>query len=115
MESPTPQQKGYVPMATVSKKSTNVDYFRVPRPLWRFIKRVLPPDPKPPPGQRGRRRIPNRAVLDGLWYLLWTGCQWQAIKREWFGVSKSVLNERLHTWQQQGVWEKVMARVARFY
>jgi putative transposase len=96
-----------------STKPANVDYFRVPRPLWRLIKRVLPKEPE----QRGpgRRRIGHRAVINGLWYIMWTGCQWKAVKREWFGVSSSVLHERFQTWQRQGIWEQVLARIVRFY
>ena len=96
-----------------STKPKNVDYFRVPRPLWRRIKIHLPKPPKKP--GPGRPRADNRAVVNGIWYVLWTGCQWKAVHREWFGVSSSVLHERFQTWQQQGIWEKVMRRLVRFY
>jgi transposase len=46
---------------------------------------------------------------------MWTGCQWKAVKREWFGVSSSVLHERFQTWQEEGRWERIMRRVARYY
>jgi transposase len=46
---------------------------------------------------------------------LWTGCQWKAIHRNWFGVSSSVLHERFQTWQQQGIWDKVLQTLVRFY
>ncbi|MBK7893308.1 MAG: transposase [Anaerolineaceae bacterium] len=95
------------------QKPQNVDYFRVPRPLWRRIKKHLPK----PPQRRGpgRPRADNRAVVNGLWYILWTGCQWKAIHRDWFGVSSSVLHERFQTWQQQGIWDKVLQTMVRFY
>jgi putative transposase len=95
------------------QKPKNVDYFRVPRPLWRRIKKHLPKPPK----RRGpgRPRSDNRAVVNGLWYILWTGCQWKAIHRDWFGVSSSVLHERFQTWQQQGIWDKVLQTMVRFY
>ena len=95
------------------QKPKNVDYFRVPRPLWRRIKKHLPkPLKKRGPG---RPRVDNRAVINGLWYILWTGCQWKAIHRDWFGVSSSVLHERFQTWQQQGIWDKVLQTMVRFY
>lgn len=96
-----------------STKPQNVDYFRVPRPLWRRIKKHLP---KPPQRKGpGRPRIENRAVINGIWYVLWTGCQWKAVHRDWFGVSSSVLHERFQTWQRAGIWEQVFATLVRFY
>lgn len=96
-----------------STKPNNVDYFRVPRPLWRRIKKHLP---KPPKRQGpGRPRADNRAVINGIWYVLWTGCQWNAVHRDWFGVSSSVLHERFQTWQRQGVFDKLLSTMARFY
>ncbi len=94
-------------------KPPAVNYHQVPRNLWRKIKRQLPPEPK----QRrvGRPRVTNRAVLNGIWYILWTGCQWKAVHRDWFGVSSSVLHERFQTWQAQGIWDKVFATLVKFY
>ena len=94
-------------------KPKNVNYFQVPRKLWCLIKRELPKQERHQ--GPGRPPIPHRKVVNGIWYVLWTGCQWKAIKREWFGVSSSVLHERFQTWQQEGRWAKIMRRVARFY
>ena len=79
-----------------STKPQNVNYHRVPRALWRRIKKHLPKTQK----RRGpgRPRIDNRAVINGIWYVLWTGSQWKAVHRDWFGVSSSVLHERFQTW-----------------
>ena len=73
----------------------------------------MPPEPRP--AQPGRPRIGNRAVLNGIWYILWTGCQWKAVHRDWFGVSSSVLHERFQTWQETGVWDKVFQTLVKFY
>jgi transposase len=54
-------------------------------------------------------------VLNGIWYILWTGCQWKAVHRDWFGVSSSVLHERFQTWQEVGVWDKVFQTLVKFY
>jgi transposase len=42
----------------------------------------------------GRPRASDRAVINAIWYVLWTGCQWKAVHRDWFGVSASVIHER---------------------
>lgn len=89
-----------------------VDYFRLPRPLWRKVKKCLP---KTKEKTCGRPRVSDQAVVNGIWYVLWTGCQWKVVHRDWFGVSASVLHERFQTWQQQGVFEKVMRQLVTYY
>jgi putative transposase len=96
-----------------STKPNNVDYFRVPRPLWRKIKRLLPKPRRP--GRPGRPRADTRAIINAIWYVLWTGCQWKAIHRNWFGVCSSVIHDRFQTWQQQGLFAKMMQVLLRFY
>lgn len=96
-----------------TEKPKNVDYFRIPRPLWRRIQRLLP-KPKPRP-QGGRPPADNRAIVNGIWYVLWTGCQWKAVHRDWFGVCSSVLHERFQQWQRQGIFLKLMRLMLRFY
>jgi putative transposase len=96
-----------------TQKPKNVDYFHVPRPLWRKIKKVLPEAPKH--RSPGRPRADNRAVLNGIWYVLWTGCQWKAVHKSWFGVCSSTLHERFQTWQRQGVFAQIMRIMVKFY
>lgn len=78
------------------------------------MKKHLPPEPAPNP-KGGRKRIDPRSVLNGIWYVLWTGCQWKAVHRDWFGASSSVLHERFQTWQAQGVWDAVFQALVKFY
>jgi transposase len=92
---------------------TSVDYFRLPRPLWRKVKKCLPKAKKSNRG--GRPRVPDRAVVNALWYVLWSGCQWKAIHRDWFGVSSSVIHERFQRWRRLGVFEKLMRRMVEYY
>lgn len=95
------------------KKPKNVDYFQMPRRLWRCVRRLLP-KPKPHP-KGGRPGADNRAALNGIWYILWTGCQWKAVDKDWFGVCSSTLHERFQTWQRMGIFQKVMTCMVRFY
>jgi transposase len=100
-------------MTHASTKPANVNYFRVPRPLWRKINHLLP---KAPTTRRpGRPSANTRAVLNGIWYVLWTGCHWKAVHRAWFGVASSVLHERFQTWQRAGRFAKIMQVLVRFY
>jgi len=99
-------------MSKSSTKPKNVSYTRVPGKLWRKIRKHLP---KVRQGGRGRPACPNRAVMDGIWFILWSGCQWKAVERSWFGVSSSVLHERFQTWQQKGVFVQIMQAMLRYY
>ena len=94
-------------------KPKNVDFFHVPRQFWRKAKKLLP---KPPERHGpGRSHKDNHTVLNGIWYVLWTGCQWKAVHTSWFGVSSSVLHERFQTWQEQGIWQQVFQAMVKFY
>jgi putative transposase len=101
----------------MSKTTTTrkVDYFRLPRPLWRKLKKHLPRRRRNKVKRGGRPRVPDRAVANAIWYVLWTGCQWKAIHREWFGVSSSVVHERFQRWVRMGLFEKLMRRMAEHY
>jgi putative transposase len=94
-------------------KPKNVDYFKVPDELWGTVRMRLParPQPKGP----GRPRADDRAALNGIWYVLWTGCQWKAIHRTWFGVSSSVIHERFQTWQEMGIFADMMRAMVLYY
>lgn len=96
-----------------TSKPKNVDYFRMPRALWRCVRRVLPKAKAHAKG--GRPAADNRAVVNGIWYVLWTGCQWKAVHREWFGVCSSTLHARFQAWQRLGVFAKVWRVMLRFY
>ncbi|HEX5915579.1 MAG TPA: IS5 family transposase, partial [Rubrobacter sp.] len=63
----------------------------------------------------GRPRASERAVADAIWYMLWTGCQWKALHRDWFGVSASVVHERFQRWRQMGLFEKLLKWMAEHY
>lgn len=98
-------------MTKDSTKSNN--HYSIPGKLWKLLKKHLPKPPK----VRGRGRPPvnNRDVINGIWHVLWTGCQWKSIRTEWFGVSSSVLHERFQTWQQQGLFEKLFKVIVKYY
>jgi len=102
----------------MSKATTTrrVDYFQLPRPLWRKLKKCLPKKSNKKSSRRdGRPRASDRAVINGIWYVLWTGCQWKAVHRDWFGVSSSVIHERFQNWTRRGIFEKLMKRMVEYY
>ena len=94
-------------------KPKNVDNFKVPDPLWDRIQKHLP-GPREGSGP-GRPRADDRTVLNGIWYVLWTGCQWKAVHRSWFGVCSSTLHERFQNWRENGVFGAIMIEMVHFY
>jgi len=73
------------PMATI---------WRCPDDLWEKVALVL--DELDPPAETGRKRIDQRKALDGIIYQLRTGCQWNALPRQ-FGDDSSV-HRTLQRW-----------------
>ena len=86
--------------------------WRVPNHLWLLIEPLLPPDK--PRGTPGRPALPNRQVVDGILYVLRTGCQWKSLDKDWFGASSS-LHARFQAWQRTGVWAKLFQLLLRHY
>jgi len=94
-------------------KSRAVNYHQIPTKLWKKLKKHLPKVAKQ--NGAGRPRVNDRDVINGIWFVLWTGCQWKAIDREWFHVSSSTLHERFQTWQQAGVFDKLFKIMVQYY
>jgi putative transposase len=61
--------------------------WRCPDELWERVSLVL--DELDPPAATGRKRVDQRSALDGMIYQMRTGCQWNALPRE-FGDDSSV-------------------------
>ena len=77
--------------------------------LWEAIEPLLPKDPPKPKG--GRPRIPARAVLGGIIFILRTGAPWRMLPRELGCGSGWTCWRRLRDWQKMGVWERLHATV----
>lgn len=106
----TKRQKSQAKRQRMRRKP--VSYIAVPKRLWKRVKRLLPKRTK---GQVGRPALSNRLVLDAIWFVLWTGCQWKAVTREHFGVSGSTAHARFQQWQQEGIFAKMMTEMVRYY
>src|SRR2546428_10513767 len=68
---------GGVAMASGRRARRRATIWRIPEELWVLGKAVLPAREFLPSG--GRPWIPPRQVLDGVLYVLRTGCQWKAV------------------------------------
>jgi transposase len=73
--------------------------------LWEAIEPLLPPEPPKPKG--GRPRVPDRAALAGIVFVLKSGIPWEMLPQEMGCGSGSTCWRRLRDWQEAGVWEKL--------
>jgi transposase len=72
--------------------------------LWSRIEPLLPVRP---PGRRGARPLPDRLVLQGILFVLWTGIGWEDLPQELGFGSGMTCWRRLRDWQQAGVFDQL--------
>jgi transposase len=72
---------------------------------WEVIKPLLPPR-----SRVGRPRADDRIVLNGILYVLTTGCRWMDMPIK-YGSYKTAWR-RLKKWQDEGVWDKILKELA---
>ena len=73
--------------------------------LWESVEPLLPPEEPKPKG--GRPRVPNRAALTGIVFVLKTGIPWEMLPKEMGCGSGSTCWRRLRDWQEAGVWRRL--------
>ena len=66
---------------------------------WRIIEKLLP---KP---QKGRKPIDRRRIINAIFYLVRTGCQWRNLPKE-FPKWKTVYTV-FRRWRIAGVWKEI--------
>ena len=72
---------------------------------WELLRPLLPPLSR----GRGRPRAKDRDTLDGILYVLRTGCRWQDMPRGY--GSPVTCWRRLERWQADGTWEHIWRRL----
>jgi transposase len=95
----------------LAKRKKSAPLWRVPDELWDRIEPLFPKYRASKQG--GRPRADQRQVLDGILYVLRTGCQWKAAPRE-FG-SPSTLHDYFQEWTKKGVFFRLWKEALREY
>jgi transposase len=72
---------------------------------WAEVRPLLPPEPARPEG--GRPRVPDRAALTGILFVLRNRIAWEALPREIGCGSGMTCWRRLREWQRAGVWSRI--------
>lgn len=85
---------------------------KIPNDLWDEIKIILPPEK--PDKTIGRPVVQFRKVLDGILYVLRTGCQWKMLLPKEYG-SGSTCHRRFQEWRVSKVFEKLWIRLSEVY
>ncbi len=92
---------------SVRKVTAYADKWRIPDELWQRIEPLLPPR-KPHPLGCHHPRVDDRRAMDAIFFVLRTGCQWNALNAT--GIcSSSSAHRRFQEWQAAGVFEKLWA------
>lgn len=81
--------------------------------LWARIEPLLPPRPVHPLGCH-RPRVSDRAALNAIFFVLRTGCQWNALNATGLCTSSSA-HRRFGEWRKAGVFERVFEDVLGEY
>ena len=71
---------------------------------WRIVEPLLPS------GGRGRARVDDRRVVNGIFYVLRTGSPWRDLP-ERYGPYTTVYN-RFNRWAKKGVWLRMFEALA---
>lgn len=77
----------------------------MPDELWGIVEPLLPEEEPKPKG--GRPRVPDRACLTGIVFVLKAGLPWEDLPRELGCGSGITCRRRLRDWQDAGVWKRL--------
>src|SRR5262245_54606373 len=90
------------------KAKVKDDGWRLPDALWEEMKPLLPPRKKHPLGCHNPR-VDDRKAMDGIFFVLRTGCQWGALNAT--GIcKKSSAHRRFMEWTEAGAFEEFWRR-----
>ncbi len=94
------------------EKNKHPTILKIPDELWNEIKGIFPKE-KPLKTIDDRPIIPYRKVIDGILYILRTGCQWKMLSSEY--GSSSTCHRRFQEWNKLDVFKKTWIRLLKIY
>jgi putative transposase len=80
--------------------------FRISDELWAVLQPLLPVHVNTHRFGGGRPRVPDRTCADAIFYVLRTGCQWQALDQTKL-CAHSTAHDRFQAWVEAGVFLKL--------
>lgn len=73
---------------------------------WNTIQKHIPK-----PARTGRPRCDDRTTINGIMFVLVTGCRWREMPEKY--GSKSTAHLRFQTLQQKGTWKKILSGIIK--
>jgi len=87
-------------------QATKATRWKISDELWGCIEPLLPVPVNPHPRGGGRKRVRYRKVMNGILFVLRTGCQWKALDAT--GIcSGSTAHARFQEWERAGVFLEI--------
>lgn len=83
----------------------------IPDSLWEKVAPLLTPFLRTRPG--GKQPLPQRQVLNGILYMLITGCQWKMLPT-YYGAPSTV-HEHFQRWVAAGVFDQILKLCLEHY
>jgi transposase len=77
--------------------------FKIADELWKVLQPLLPKHVNNHRFGGGRPRVPDRHCADAIFYVLRTGCQWEALNQTEL-CAKSTAHDRFQEWVEAGVF-----------
>jgi transposase len=74
---------------------------------WQRIKPLLPKK-----AGTGRPKVDDREVINGILYVLVTGCSWEYLPHD-IGASYQTCHRRLLDYQRRRVWQKILRELMK--
>ena len=82
--------------------------YRLPDEVWARLLPLIPVRVNPHPLGGGRPRRADRDCADGIFFVLRTGCQWEALDATGICPHSTAL-DRFQEWEQTGLWLRLWA------
>ena len=79
--------------------------FTISDELWALLEPLLAAHPNTHRFGGGRPRVPERVCADGIFFVLRTGCQWNALSATGLGPS-STAHDRFQAWVEDGFFPR---------
>src|SRR3954449_12313959 len=83
----------------------------IPDQMWQRIRPLFPPEKEP--GTPGRPPVPFRKVINGILFVLRTGCHWKALPG-CYG-SGSTAHRRFQQWTGAGIIDGIVELMLKWY
>ena len=90
------------------------DNWRIPDFMWEEMKQIIPKPVDNHPLKCHKPRIDNRKAMDGILFVMRTGCQWQALDSTTI-CKHSVAHDRFQEWTEEEVFKEFWRRGLLMY